>query len=434
MLLEPKTLIADWSNKRWVQLVIATLLALVHLFAFSLAADSRLDIPFNLAPDAHLAFTDPAADSLGTLPREPPHWSRLAVSRFDAQHYIGHALRGLDACQDDPDLATGRDYLACGLGWLPGYGVIGGWISDLTGLEPDITLTAMSVIAAIILNLIWICPTMIARFGRFEAFATLIAWNCYPAAWNLVVPATESLVLALGIGGFVMLMKERWVWSAVLIGAATAFRLPTASFAFALGCCLLLATRDRYKARVPKWWKPLVAIPLCGWGQFLTMAIFQIELDNWHAFFDARFTFGDHNRLGRLLDVQYFLKGFQSQCCDMLVYTALLVIIALTGRRVLARAGRIPAVFLVITTLFTAITAIAGAMQYWGITRYMMLCPLAFLGMGRLARSHRAVFVMWLILAVAIYWNFELCSYISQGDPDACPCLGHSELHLYWTS
>jgi hypothetical protein len=60
----------------------------------------------------------------------------------------------------------------------------------------------------------------------------------------------------------------------------------------------------------------------------------------------------------------------------------------------------------------------------------MMLCPLAFLGMGVMARKHTAVFVLWIVLCGAFYWHVELCGYITQGNPVACPCLGRMEFGM----
>jgi hypothetical protein len=425
--------IATWATWRSVKLAIATALALAHLLVIWRAGESRLQLPFNNAPGEHLAYTNPLAHSLGSIPRQPPNWSRLIVSRFDSQHYIGFALRGLSSCPTDPkNTQKGWGYLNCGLGWLPAYGEAGGVVSAVTGLEPDVALVLISVVCAIIINLLWICPTLIRRIGLFEAYAVLLAWNCYPAAWNLVIPTTEPVVLALAIGGFVMLANERWVWAAFLIGACTALRIPTASYAFALGCALLLAAWDRRRANTPQWWRPLLAVPLCGWGQFVTMAVFQIKLGNWHAFFDARFAFGDHNRLDRLFDITYFVRGFQSQCADMVIYLGLISIMVLTWRRTLANFNRTERTFIVVSSVITAVLAVAAAFQYWGLTRYMMLCPLPFLGAGVLGKHHRAVFVVWLVVCVAVYWHLELCSYITQGNATACPCLGKLELSMPW--
>jgi hypothetical protein len=274
---------------------------------------------------------------------------------------------------------------------------------------------------------------MIRRLGLFESYAVLIAWNCYAGAWNLVVPTTEPVVIALALGGFVALCNERWIWAGILIGACTALRIPTASYAFALGCAYLVAAWERYRAQTPQWWRPLVAVPLCGWGQFATMIVFQLKLHNWHAFFDARFAFGDHNRLDRLVDIQYFVSGFQSQCADMVIYLGLISIMVLTARPVLAKLGsNTERTFILVASVITTVLAVAAAFHHWGLTRYMMLCPLPFMGMGMFARRHRAAFVLWLVVCCAIYWHFEMCSYMTQGNPVACPCLGKLELSMPW--
>lgn len=425
--------LATWATRRSFKVAVATAFALLHLVVIWRAGESRLHLPFDNQPGLHLAYADPNANALGSIPRQPAGWSRLIVSRFDSQHYIGFALRGLASCPKDPKKTNhGWGYLACGLGWLPAYGLAGGLVSSATGLEPDVALVLISVLCAILVNWLWICPTMIRRLGLFEAYMVLIAWNCYAGAWNLVVPTTEPVVLALAVGGFVALANERWVWSGVLIGACTALRIPTASYAFALGCALLFAAWDRYRTKQPQWWRPLIAVPLCGWGQFATMAVFQAKLGNWHAFFDARFAFGDHNRLDRLFDITYFVRGFQSQCADMVIYLGLIAIMVLTWRPTLAGFGRTERVFVVIASVITTVLAVAAAFQYWGLTRYMMLCPLPFLCMGQFARRHRGAFVLWLVVSCAVYWNFELCSYITQGNPTACPCLGRLELSMPW--
>lgn len=425
--------LASWAPRRSFKLAVATSFALVHLLVIGHAGKARLNLPFNNAPGWHLAYSDPNADSLGPIPRQPANWSRLIVSRFDSQHYIGFALRGISSCPKDPAQANhGWGYLRCGLGWLPAYGVAGGMISDVTGLEPDVSLVLLSVLCAIIVNLLWISPTLIKRLGLFEAYMVLIAWNCYAGAWNLVIPTTEPVVLALAVGGFIALANERWVLSAILIGACTSLRIPTASYAFALGCCLLFAAWERYRKRTPQWWRPLLAVPFCGWGQFVTMGVFQAKLHNWHAFFDARFAFGDHNRLERLFDITYFVRGFASQCADMVIYLGLIGIMVLTWRPVLARFDRTQRVFIVIASVITTVLAVAAAYQHWGLTRYMMLCPLPFLCMGTFARRHRAAFILWLVVSCSIYWNFEVCSYVTQGNPTACPCLGKLELSMPW--
>ncbi len=421
-------------DKRWFQLGLATFLACIHLFMFAQAGHSRLGLPFNDAPGEELVFNDLHAPATRGQPRQPTHWSRLIVSRFDAQHYEGTAVRGLTACPTDASTATGGQYLDCGLGWLPAYGWVGGAVSAVTGFEPDYALVLTSVLCAIVLNMLWVSRTMVKRLGKFEAYAVLIAWNFYPDAFYLVTPLVEAAVMALAIGGFIALCNERWVLSAFLIGACTALRMPTAAFAIALGCTLLFVAWQRREAKTPQWWRPLLGLPLCGWGQFLTMLVLQVRLGNWLAFFSARKAFGDENRSSRLTDPVYLIQGFTAQNMDMVIFVALLAIIALTFRRTIAKFAKPEAMFLVIASVVTIFLVILAPLHWWGITRYMMLCPLAFLGMGIMARAHKGLFVLWFVLCCAFYWHVEICNYITQGDAKVCPCSGRTELHMPFAS
>ena len=36
----------------------------------------------------------------------------------------------------------------------------------------------------------------------------------------------------------------------------------------------------------------------------------------------------------------------------------------------------------------------------------------------------------WLVLCAIMYWHVELCSYVAQGNPNICPCLGKVEFTL----
>ena len=118
------------STRLGFRIGIAALLVVFHLVAFATAGHDRLAQPFNNSPDEAPFYSDPNANALGPHPRQPHHWSRLITSRWDAQHYIGFAVRGLSSCPTD-DSATDRDFLKCGLGWLPAYGRVGGVIASI---------------------------------------------------------------------------------------------------------------------------------------------------------------------------------------------------------------------------------------------------------------------------------------------------------------
>jgi len=411
------------------RLGIAALLACLHLAMFARAGHERLDMPFNSAPGEAPYFSNPDAPATRGYPRQPHRWSRLVVSRLDAQHYIGTSVRGLTACPTNPN-APDVAYLDCGLGWLPAWGLTGSVVTQVTGLADDVALVALSMIAAIILNMLWVSGTMFKRMGKLEAYAILLAFNVYPSAFYVVTPYTEAATIAFAIGGFIALAKERWVLAAFLVGASTALRVSAVAFAIAIGCALLMAAWQRRKAGTRQWWRPLLGLPLCGWGQMLTMLMLQIVLGDSNAFLRAREAFGDQHDLSRVFDATYYVKGFAGQDMDVVIFAGMIGILALTVRQVLKRFNSVEQTFLIVSSAVTIVLVVVAPLQYWGITRYMMLCPLAFLGMGVMARKHTAVFVLWIVLCGAFYWHVELCGYITQGNPVACPCLGRMEFGM----
>ena len=144
----------------WFRAAVAVALVIGHLVAFTIAGHQRLGVPFNSAPGEAPYYSDPDAHALMQPPRQPHHWSRLIVSRWDAQHYIGFAARGLYACPKD---GTGRQFVGCGLAWMPTLGLLARGVTDATGAPPDYVLLLFSLIAAIIINLLWTSRTIVSR-------------------------------------------------------------------------------------------------------------------------------------------------------------------------------------------------------------------------------------------------------------------------------
>ncbi len=75
-----------------------------HINAFVQAGDQRLHMAWNTSPDEVPYFADIHAPMTRGFSggRQPRHWSRLLVSRWDAQHYEGFAARGFAACPTAP--------------------------------------------------------------------------------------------------------------------------------------------------------------------------------------------------------------------------------------------------------------------------------------------------------------------------------------------
>jgi hypothetical protein len=276
-------------------------------------------------------------------------------------------------------------------------------------------------------NYLWTSRTIVDRVGRFEAYATLVAFNIYPSAFHLVAPYTESATLALALGGFLCMANGRWIVAGLLVGASTGLRGSAVAWGLALGAAALVAAWQRRKAADRQWWRPLVAAPLAGWGVITQFVVLQIAVGDWRGYLRAREMFGDDRDYSRLFDAEFYLRGFTAQHMDSVMLIGGLALVAIAARDVLRRFKPHEAVFLVVASLVGVVLAVATLHEYWGLNRYLLLCPLLFLCAGAIARRHVALFALWLVLCAFIYWNVELCSYISHGRPDICPCLGRLE-------
>lgn len=419
------------APRLYVRLAVAVLLAGLHLGAFAKLADDKLHLPFSASSEAPY-FSDPDASSLGGYPRQPHYWSRLVVSRWDAQHYIGFALRGITACPTDGSGGAEKDraYLECGLGWLPAWGLTGGVVHDTLGIPADVALVLLSILAAIAVTLLWTSRVVVERMGVGAAYATLVAFNFFPSAFYLVTPYSEAATLALVLAGFVCVARDRWVLAGLAVGAATGLRISAGAFSVALACAAVSAAWTRRKKASPRWWRPLVAIPLAGWGQAVQLVLLQAFVGDATAYLRARTAFGDHRDFSRLVDPEFYLRGFGAQHMDSVMLVGGIALVVLVGRELLRRFEREERLFLVVGTIATAIISIGSLQHYWGLNRYLLLCPLLFLAAGELARRRPTLFVMWVALCAAIYWHVELCSYVSQGHPVICPCLGRMEFAM----
>jgi hypothetical protein len=422
------------APKPWFRGAVALALVIGHLVAFTIAGHKHLGVPFNSSPAEAPFYSDPNAHALMPPPRQPHHWSRLIVSRWDAQHYIGFAIRGLYAC---PKGGTPQQFVGCGLAWMPTLGLLARPIADGTGVGADYVLLAFSLIAAIIINLLWTSKTLVKRLGLWEAWAALLAFNLFASAFYIVTPYAEAAVFACLLGGFICLANGQWFRSAALVGAATALRPTALGFAVGFGCAGLYAAWQARKAGTTRWWLPAAAIPLAAWGQALMMIVFAIELGDARAYVHAQLAFAGANgglHFHRFLEASWYLHSLSAQHYDGVVLLGAIIVIALTARELAAKLPRVELVFLAVTTAVMAFLPLSAVTGYWGFNRYMMLCPLIFFASGELAARRRGIYVLWLVLCVMVYWNVEMCSYIAQGDPRVCPCMGQMQFMMPFAS
>lgn len=424
------------GGRLWVRSIVAVLFVCMHLGAFSKIGHQRIGANFSTGQEVPY-YSDPDAPATLGYPRQPHYWSRLIVSRWDAQHYIGFAIRGLTSCPTDGDGDRDKKdaaYLECGLGWLPAWGVAAGTVSDVTGVAPDWVLLLFSVLATICVTLLWTSRALVERIGLLGAYCTLIGFHLFPTAFYMVTPFSDSATLALMLACFVCVLKDRWILAGLAVGAATALRLSAGAFSVGLACAAIYVAWQRRKTATPRWWLPLLAIPLAGWGQLVEVVLLQVFVGDWTAYFRAREAFGNPGGYGRILDPKWYLSGFNSQHADTVMLLGTLAIAIGSGRELLARFRREERILLVVGTALALFLSVGALLHWWGLNRYLLLCPLLILCIGELPRKQPLLFAFWLTICGAMYWHVELCSYVTQGHPVLCPCLGKVEFAMPWGS
>jgi hypothetical protein len=425
-----------YAGRLWVRALVGVVAVCIHLGAFTAIGHQRLKVDFSTTSEDPY-YSDPDAPATVGYPRQPHHWSRLIVSRWDAQHYVGFAIRGITSCPTDGGgdrQHKNGEYLSCGLGWLPAWGLAGGMVADVTGIAPDWALLLLSILSTICVTLLWTSRALVERIGLGGAYATLIAFHAFPTAFYLVTPFSDAATLALLLACVVCVLKDRWILAGVAVGAATALRLSAGAFSIGLACAAIYVAWQRRKAGTARWWLPLVAIPLAGWGQLVEVIFLQIFVGDWSAYFRAREAFGNPGGYARAIDPRWYLMGFNSQHADTVMLLGTIAITVGCGRSLLARFRREDRILIVVGTVVTMILSIGALLHWWGLNRYLLLCPLFTLCFGELVRTQKVLFGLWLALCISMYWHVELCSYVAQGNPGICPCLGKVEFTMPWKS
>ncbi|MBV8757658.1 MAG: hypothetical protein JO257_10295, partial [Deltaproteobacteria bacterium] len=264
-------------------------------------------------------------------------------------------------------------------------------------------------------------------------YGALFAFNLFSSSFYLVTPYNEAWTFALMLAAFLCVTKAQWFRAAALIGAATALRPAAAGIVFGFGCTVLYAVWQARKAGEKRWWLPLASLPLATWGQLVMMGLFWISIGDPKAYVHAQVAFAYPDgglHFHRFIEPLWYFKSLSMQHIDGVAILGSIGIIALMAKDVAAKLPRVEMIFLSVVSAAMAFLPLSADTQYWGLNRYMLMCPLIFIAAGELAVRRRAVYVLWLLLGAFLYWHIEMCSYIAHGDPHICPCLGKVEFTM----
>jgi hypothetical protein len=410
---------AGWKN---VVLRLALALAIVgfHLWAFSSASMHWTGTPFDREPGQPPRFADV---SRAQGPGDPEHWNRLAVSRWDAQHYLGTAIRGFSQCP--PEDLRGKPlepYIAlCDFKFYPAYSILGKMLTFGGKLPVDYALLFVSVMSSIATIFMWTSRAMVSALGIRATYLSLLLLGTFPSAFHLVSIHTEALLLAVAFGGFIALRNRAWLIAA--IGAGGASLVHARGFGFSVGCgiAILVSFFTDPPRKTAEWIERALSVPISGWGGLAMAGYFFFRYRDPLLYAHAANT----NRWAPALDPEgvAFLRSFDPPYAGVvLVAVSLLVLVG--WRQTLFAFRPVERIYLVIATLVSIIPVLASRSgDYYGVNRYLLCVFPLFFAIAMVLRRSMAATGAWIAASLWHYWNVELCMYLGQNGAILCPCM-----------
>jgi hypothetical protein len=205
-------------------------------------------------------LTGPKYYAAVVMPRGFPADAWLGVwVRWDAVHYLNLAVVGYTGVSAGDSI------------FYPLYSGLVNLISRVLAgniLLAGLTLSTLSAVLAFA----FLHRMTEELFGEETARWSIVALACFPTAFFLIAPFTESLFLALTLGAFLCAYRGRW-WLAGILGCVASFtRGPGMFTGLALAALALASWRNAEKeTRRQQWiaWCGGVFLPIAGGLAFL---------------------------------------------------------------------------------------------------------------------------------------------------------------------
>jgi hypothetical protein len=406
------------------RLAFAVTLVALHVWtAISFAYDRFDGAPFNAAPNSPPVFHDVAHEAY------PSNARRLIVSRWDAEHYVGLALRGYSQCPHyralSPDEMRGT---VCDASFYPGYPAMGWALHRVTGIPVDYALWEIALVFTVIAFFLWTDRVIIDTIGLGATYVSLLAVNFFPTACFLIFIETDSLALAGILAGFIALARRRYVLAALAIGFTGAIRIggvcAEASFALAIAMWCI-TDPPRGPGAVRQWLGRAALVPLGAWGSFLVSG-YQTVLFHDPLFYvhghDASFHHSTHFSILFELKPEWIIHGIDNTRGDLLWVYALLVLFLMGHRMAMRRFPGPTQVYGYALVAFTYVVSAIGTADLWGFggfSRYVIVCIPAFLAIGTLLARRPAALFAWLLACAWHSREVDLCLYLGHIGPEA---------------
>lgn len=400
------------------RLFVAAAIVFWHVASMVSFGRDRFGVSFDSEPLSPPTFHDPAHETY------PAHNRRLVVSRWDAAHYMGLALRGYSQCPHRSLKPEDMQGPICDVAFYPGYPALGWMVQRLTGVPIDFALWSVSLVAAFLVFLLWTDRVIVDTVGLGTTYASLLAFALFPPTYSMVAIMTEACT-ALGMMlAFVGLARKRYALGAFGSGFAGAIRI--SGLAANAGCVFALAALTWREP--PAGWaaglRRLALFPLACWG---TIAV--LGYDAWR-FGDPLLYVHGHEAsfhhvggLKALLDAKpaQFIHSIDGAEHDLVWAGALLLLFLIGHRRGLGRftaPAQVYAYVLIATNYFLSVT---GTIDLWfmsGLARYLVVAAPIFLAVGAVLAPHPVALAFWLLASSFELREVARCHYTGDLGPN----------------
>lgn len=400
------------------RLFVAAGILLWHIATTIAFAHDRFGLPFNAEPKSPPVFTDPAQQAY------PLHDKRLVVSRWDAEHYMGLALRGYSQCPHRALVPDDMQGPICDVAFYPGYPALGWLARRLTGMPIDYALWSISLLATFAIFFLWTDPVIVDAVGVGGAYSSLLAFAVFPPAYALTSILTEACTALGMMVAFVGLARRQYALGALGSGFASAMRISGVAANAGYVLALAMAMWKEPPRSFTGWVRQLALFPLACWG---TIAVF--GYDSWRFGDPLLYIHGHENSFHHVGGLKAFLEAKPVQFIHAvdgsdhdLVWAGVLLLLFLIGHRKALGRFTVPAqVYAYGLIAFDYYLSATGTIDLWfmlGLARYVLVAVPIFLAVGAVLSRHPVALALWLIASSFELREVARCHYMGDLGPN----------------
>jgi hypothetical protein len=414
---------------RAFRLTLAVAFICLHFAAFAAMGASRFHLPL-YGGGPKVVYSAPDLPLVG--PAEPVGWQRLLVARWDSQHYVSWALRGVTLCPAEDmrksDLSSRLVY--CGFNFYPGYPALGALLARVSGLSVDLALLAWTLAGTVMLFYAWTSKFVQHALGAKATYLSLLLFNVFTTGFAVVTVQTEALTLGLMFIAMRCLSSKRFWLGALAAGAASALRVTGASIGGGFWVAVAYSMFQERRSLLHALGTLIPLAPIAIFGQLAIFAFYGLRYHDPLLYVHAHSHAYAHapSILTLLAPApERVLGSIQGGLHEGVFLAFGFLFLALGHRDALRRFQPTVQIFLYVSAFLWLSVSMLGTadLSFAGMNRYWLGIPLLFFSMATVLRRRPIAALVWITISLWHYWNVDLCVYLAEHDAAGMCLLGH---------